>query len=207
LQKCGISIIVPGLLVMSIPNQVDSRLSVPLTQDMLEFLVKCLNNHNDERDYRDTWASSKLIRLREIVNGWTPELVSDKELEELRIKGFKTSALKYLDFIINSTDRVDALIEILRENLAKGELSLADIGITEDKLEELRINGCKKSAIKYLNQLREGIDIPHYFNRLLRCDINEGGLSLDDIGITEEKLEELISTSQAKWLKRIENSH
>jgi uncharacterized protein YjiS (DUF1127 family) len=192
---------------MSIPNQVDSRLSVPLTQDMLEFLVKCLNNHNDERDYRDTWASSKLIRLREIVNGWTPELVSDKELEELRIKGFKTSALKYLDCIINSTDRVDAFIEILRENLAKGELSLADIGITEEKLEELRINGCKKSAIKYLNQLREGIDIPNYFNSLLLDDITEGGLSLADIGITKEQLEELISTSRAKWLKRIENSH
>ena len=189
------------------PNQVDSKLSVPLTQDMLEFLVKFLNDNNDERDYRDTWASSKLIRLREIVNGWTPELVSDEELEELRIKGFKISALKYLDCIINSTDRVDALIETLRENLAKGELSLADIGITEEKLEELRINGCKKSAIKYLNQLREGIDIPNYFNSLLLDDITEGGLSLADIGINDEKLEELISTSRAKWLKRIENSH
>jgi hypothetical protein len=83
---------------MSIPNQVDSRLSVPLTQDILEFLVKCLNNHNDERDYRDTWASSKLIRLREIVNGWTPELVSDKELEDL----ISTSRAKWLKRIENS---------------------------------------------------------------------------------------------------------
>ena len=92
-------------------DQVDSRLSVPLTSDMLEFLVRCINRYDDEGNQREEWPSSKLIRLREVINGWNPGLVSDEELEELRIKGFKTSALKCLNSIINSTERVDSLIK------------------------------------------------------------------------------------------------
>jgi uncharacterized protein YjiS (DUF1127 family) len=171
---------------------------------MLEFLVRCIDEHNDEGNYRDKWASAKLIKLREIVNGWTPQLVSDEELEELRIKRFKTSTLKCLDSIINSAERVDSLINNFREYLTKGRLSLADIGITEENLEELRINGCKKSAIKYLNQLREGTDIPNFCTDNINKDLTEGGLSLADIGITEKELEELHNISMAKWLKRIE---
>jgi uncharacterized protein YjiS (DUF1127 family) len=192
---------------MSTTDQVDSRLAIPLTPDMLEFLVRCIDEHNDEVDCRDKWASAKLIKLREIVNGWTPQLVSDEELEELRIKGFKTSALKCLDSIINSAERVDSLINNFREYLTKGRLSLADIGITEEHLEELRINGCKKSAVKYLDKLREGTDIPNFYTDNINKDLTEGGLSLADIGITEKELEELHNISKAKWLKRIEGLH
>ena len=188
-------------------DQVDSRLSVPLTSDMLEFLVRCINRYDDEGNQREEWPSSKLIRLREVINGWNPGLVSDEELEELRIKGFKTSALKCLNSIINSTERVDSLIKNLREYLTKGRLSLADIGITEEKLEELRINGCKKSAVKYLDKLREGTDIPNFYTDNINKDLTEGGLSLADIGITEKDLEELRNISRAKWLKRIDGLH
>ena len=91
--------------------------------------------------------------------------------------------------------------------MTKGRLSLADIGITEEKLEELRINGCKKSAVKYLDKLREGTDIPNFYTDNINKDLTEGGLSLADIGITEKDLEELRNISRAKWLKRIDGLH
>ncbi len=49
---------------------------VPLTQQQLDLLVKAIFGYNDVDDYREPYASSNLIELRDIVKSWNPGLTS-----------------------------------------------------------------------------------------------------------------------------------
>ena len=61
-------------------------------------------------------------------------------------------AQKWLGFLRNGTDRYDSFIGYVREEARKGNLSLADIGTSEEELEELRV---KKNAPKTSRRLLE----------------------------------------------------
>lgn len=51
----------------------------------------------------------------------------------------KVEAQKWLDYLREGTDQYDSFIGYVREEIQKGNLSLADIGTSEDELEKLRV--------------------------------------------------------------------
>jgi len=87
-----------------------------------------------------------LKNLREKVQkgGFTLEDIgtNEKELEELRVKSYKTSAEEYLEYIRSNTNQYYLTIQYLREEVQKGGFTLEDIGTNEKELEELRCDSC-----------------------------------------------------------------
>jgi hypothetical protein len=67
---------------------------------------------------------------------------SEKELEELRIKGCKVAARDWLSHLRRGTDHYDLNIALVRNEAQKGSFTLEDIDTSEDELEKLRIKGC-----------------------------------------------------------------
>ncbi|MEX0918619.1 MAG: hypothetical protein WDZ85_01490, partial [Candidatus Paceibacterota bacterium] len=70
----------------------------------------------------------------------------------------------------------------------KGNLSLADIGTSEEELAELWVKGCTTKAHKWLGHLRNGTDQYDSFIGYVREEARKGNLSLADIGTSEEEL-------------------
>src|SRR3990172_2095411 len=91
--------------------------------------------------------------------------------------------------------RYKKCLKHLRMVVRKSGLTLEDIGTSEEGLEKLRVNCCKKSAEEYLKDLREGIyPYNHTLGDTLEClrrEVKNGGLTLEDIGTSEEELEKL----------------
>ena len=56
----------------------------------------------------------------------------------------KIGAEGFLKTLRRGTDMAEDFIGYVRAALAKGGLTLADIGTTEQELEQLRIKGCKQ---------------------------------------------------------------
>ncbi len=48
----------------------------------------------------------------------------------------------WLGYLRDGTDQYDSFIGYVRREAHKGNLSLADIGTSEEELEELRVKGC-----------------------------------------------------------------
>lgn len=67
-------------------------------------------------------------------------------------------AQQWLGLLRRGTDKYDLFFGCLRQELEKGGFSLADIGTSNEELEELRVNGCKISVQKWLDSLRRGTD-------------------------------------------------
>jgi len=63
---------------------------------------------------------------------------SEEELEQLRVKGCKTSAQKWLEYLRSGADQYDSFLKYLREEVQKGGLTLKDIGTSKEELEKLR---------------------------------------------------------------------
>lgn len=96
----------------------------------------------------------------------------------------------------------------LRELMEKGGFSLADLGTTEEELEFLRVREHKVIAQGYLKSLRKGDECDYETHQtLMKMHLEENGLSLTDIGASEDELKSLIVQNakyQAKfWLKRL----
>ena len=116
---------------------------------------------------------------------------SEKELEKLRIKGCKTSAQKWLEYLRSGTDQYESFLRYLLEEVKEGGFTLKDIGTSEEELKKLRVKGCKISAQKWLEYLRSGTDQYESFLRYLLEEVKEGGFTLKDIGTSEEELKKL----------------
>ena len=116
---------------------------------------------------------------------------SEVELEDLRVKGCKTTATYFLDLLRPGLGHYALTLDGLRRECALGRLPLAEIGTSEAELEELRIKGCKTAAQMSLDHLRRGTDRYDVFQRTIREQLRFGGLILADIGTTEEELASL----------------
>ncbi len=103
----------------------------------------------------------------------------------------KARVQQWLGYLRESTYDGWMWIIYIREELRKGSLSFADIGTSEEELEELRVKGCKIAAQELLGFLRSGTDQYDFFIGLVREEARRGNFSLADIGTSEEELEEL----------------
>lgn len=131
---------------------------------------------------------------------------NEVELEELRIKCIKQSAKLCLDRLRDgagygamfNTSKEE--IEKMRGYLKEGNLTLEDIDVNEEKLEELRKKYCLTTAKKTLDRIRRG-EYPRGKNEWWEvfdsCSA-EGGFSIKDVEpeMDEIKLEELRSKTQ-----------
>lgn len=97
-----------------------------------------------------------------------------------------------------SREEVRQALEVLRRGTAshgsclhlirKANFTLADIGTSEEELEQLRIKGCKTAAQMCLEHLRRGSDRDVVFLEQLRNQLRLGNLSLVDIGTNAAEL-------------------
>ena len=156
-----------------------------------------------------------LKHLRMVVrkSGLTLEDIgtSEEELETLRVKGCKELAERHLKRLREGIYNHESELQYLSREVKKGGLTLKDIVTSKEELEKLRVNCCKKSAEEYLKDLREGIyPYNHTLGDTLEClrrEVKNGGLTLEDIGISEEELETLrvncCKKSAEEYLKKL----
>ena len=86
-------------------------------------------------------CNSMIDSIRDIVREGKLSLTdigtSEEELEQLRVKGCKVAALKWLGFLRNITGHHNSFVAFLREEVHNGSLSLADLGTSEEELASL----------------------------------------------------------------------
>ena len=102
-------------------------------------------------------------------------------------------------------------LNCLRKGVKDAGFSLADFDIAESGLEELRLKCCKIAAHRCIGLLRgesttfiyEGVELLEK----LRHEIEVGGLTLSDVGTSEEELEGFrigyYKTATQKWLRQL----
>jgi hypothetical protein len=111
----------------------------------------------------------------------------------MSVSQVRQQATYKLDNLRRGTSNYGGELRALRQQLTNGGLTLADIGTSEEELEQLRVLGCKTVATNHLNNLRRGSSSLDYELRGLRQQLTNGGLTLADIGTSEEELESLLS--------------
>ena len=116
---------------------------------------------------------------------------------------YREQAQKWIEELNNGFGgyEPDNVIIYLRDACKKGKLSLeTDFGITEEKLEELRVDAYKRIARRWRDCLISAINHINYTMVLAKImeALNKAGLSPEDIGLTKEKLAELKSKAQIK---------
>lgn len=104
-------------------------------------------------------------------------------------------ARRHLDTLRRGTDDYMSVQRYLYRDLRKGGLSLVDIGTSEEELTELCVKGCRIRAKMWFNALRTGLGEPNAMVKLIRDDLRKGGLSLADIGTSEEELSTFLSNN------------
>ena len=116
----------------------------------------------------------------------------------------KVTAEKFLGFLRGGDEKCESSLRNLREELQRDGFSLADIGTSEEELEELMVKGSKIDAQKWLGHLREGDDQYKSWLVYLRTAVERGGFALVDIGTDEQELETLringCKITAQKWL-------
>lgn len=97
-------------------------------------------------------------------------------------------------------------IRCIREDLVCLMMSLADVNLSETKINEFRMFWCRESAIDYLeSRLRTGIAGGNYdyFVEQMREELYKGKLTLADIGTDEEEIVKLRPLNQKSHLRRL----
>ena len=100
-------------------------------------------------------------------------------------------AMKYLGFLREGTPSFDYLIMLLQSGVQNQEYTLKDIGTTKEELKDFWVNGCKKIALEELSLLREGTSDYDIILRNLRRQAQQADFALEEIGTSEQELEEL----------------
>jgi len=133
-----------------------------------------------------------LTDLREVITKGNLTLAdigtSEDELRELWVKCCKFSAQRWLDHLRNETVNYEYCLDCLRKEIAKGVITLEDIGTSEEELGELWVKCCKFSAQCCLEDLRYGtVEYEACLNHL-REAVAKGVITLEDIGTSEEEI-------------------
>jgi hypothetical protein len=93
------------------------------------------------------------------------------------------------------THNYNNYIEYMRHALQDGNLSLEDAGTTPEELEDLRILGCRTTALWYLARMRhtlstEGIVSPSDM-KSFKEELREGHLLHHDVDVTRDERSKL----------------
>lgn len=105
----------------------------------------------------------------------------------------------WLELLRSGTEDFELIIGYLREDAKHEGFSLADIGTSEEELHNLRVNGHKTIAQKWLGRLRAGHnEHPLRLAGYIHWHAKKGVFSLADIGASEEELSRLAPASQKK---------
>lgn len=92
-----------------------------------------------------------------------------------------------LNLLRNGTDMYDSCIAEIRREVQLNSLSLKKIGVSEKKLEELRIKNNIRRAKKLLGYLRRDVGQRNLCIHHLHNEIRKGDLSLKQIDMSEEE--------------------
>lgn len=118
---------------------------------------------------------------------------NNEELRKFQVAECKRLATMFLTRLrqgINDHGEHDSYRRFLKEELGKGDLSLANVGTSSKELRECRINSCKLVAQGWLAALRKKGSGPHKHSFLLRIReaLEMGNLSLASIGTSRKEL-------------------
>lgn len=112
---------------------------------------------------------------------------SEEELAELRVRFWTKQAKSGLEKIRNLTA---CNRDIVYGPLEKAGKTLADIGTSEEELDLLDVEYCKRKALHFLNEARNN---PYFSAKYKWVDaarkfLNRGKLTPQDVGTSEEEM-------------------
>lgn len=124
---------------------------------------------------------------------------SPEEIEELvKWKFFKRRAENSLKIFRDTSGEASFPHKwIVVECAEKGRFSLSDIGTSERELQELYRSGELKSAKHWLDHLKTSFTPEDTFEHLM-VRLNNGNLTLADIGASEKEIQELICSAHRR---------
>jgi len=135
---------------------------------------------------------------------------SEQELQTLAQKGRRLAAEAFLGKLRQSTN-VEAFRDYyihLSSEMKKGDLQLADIGSSEEEIDNLMQKLLPKTARDYLDLLRSKpsdlFAVDYIYNNFI--ELLAQGLTLEMLGTSEEELDELLSSLGTMRLKKVFNS-
>lgn len=108
---------------------------------------------------------------------------------------FITNAHECLNILRTNTEMYAFYLARLKDAITEGNLTLTQIGTSEDELVGLEVEGCRAAAIMHLGYLREATSSFDYFLARIYEELNYSGLSLGDIGTSVDELEILRAAS------------
>lgn len=124
---------------------------------------------------------------------------SEKELNELELLGGITAAKMWIDYF-RKDPRNDGFLELATKEMVKHNLQLKDIGTSIREITEIKIAMHKKLALWWLKHLRESPGGNSCENRF-REEFAQTGLSLNDVGTSEEELGQIRKTGNETMKK------
>jgi hypothetical protein len=97
-------------------------------------------------------------------------------------------ALRCLKLLRRGTREFGGFLRTMKECLRAENITLTDIGTSEEELARLKLLSHKICALDHFNTLRCGAASPEMEVQLLRGHLAAAGLNLQDIGTNEEEL-------------------
>ena len=98
------------------------------------------------------------------------------------------NAHKLLALLRDGTSMYESFICYVREEAKNGNLTLEQVGTSEEELAQLKVKGCKTAAHKWLVLLRDGNIQYESYIYYVREEAKNGKLTLEQVGTSEEEL-------------------
>ncbi len=89
------------------------------------------------------------------------------------------------------TEFYNAFFRYLYEMVQKGKLTFEDIGTSEEEFGRVRTRRASTTPCQWFRSLSLGTELLDSFLAHLRKELQENGVTLQDIGVREEQLEQL----------------
>lgn len=119
------------------------------------------------------------------------------------------SASSWLRVLRQTTCKEPEYASYLRADAANAGVTLEELGTSEDELDRLVRNAHANSARRWLGHLRETPDNGESYGGYVRDEVAKAGVTLADIGTSEDELGQLERTVHEKraryWLERLRN--
>jgi len=150
----------------------------------------------------------------EVVKVNTNEVVTvvatnEQEVQDLLINGYTSEATNWLKLTRERSQEsnMDSHVGYIREYAKKANITLADIGTSEEEIASLLKTSYISEATKWLQLTRERANSGDMDSHVgyLREYVEKAGITVEDIGTTEEEIASLLKTSYISeartWLK------
>jgi len=124
---------------------------------------------------------------------------SEEELEKLRVMRVLSVNRGFLENLRESrtySGSDSARHKSITRAISRGDATLADLGTSEEELEELRVKADKLLAISIIEEGRRGPDFDEGTIRDLLETARKGSFTFADIGTSEEELKGILEKSK-----------